>query len=110
MIPEAVLKKAREVAGARTARGWRYAHLLDGIEARAILDGNGYLFGRVDDLQNGEFIIAAERLFDALLDVASAALELSRRHEWNSDMGMCVCMQHVSFKAALARLAGVKLD
>jgi hypothetical protein len=117
-----LLDHMREVAGSRTTKGWRYAQLLDGIEARAILDGSGYLFGRSDDLQNGEFIVLADRHFDALLSVAEAA---TTRQMWrgitcpacNSDdpTGLpCYCIDQIDsdklLDKALAKLGEVKIN
>lgn len=70
------LEELRKICDAATPGPWRFAQLLDGIEARALLDSRGYLFGRSDDLQNGEFIEAARTYMPLLLDLAEAAADL----------------------------------
>jgi hypothetical protein len=67
------IARLRELLAGATARPWRWSHLLDGIEARAILDGSGYFFASSDDPQNGELIAAAVNALPALLDRLEAA-------------------------------------
>lgn len=70
------LEELRKICDAATPGPWRFAQLLDGIEARALLDSRGYLFGRSDDLQNGEFIEAARTYMPMLLDLFAMAKSL----------------------------------
>lgn len=65
--------KLEAVIKARTPGPWRYAQMLDGYEARLVIDGSGYQFARVDDLENGTFIAAIGTLADLMLDVVKAA-------------------------------------
>lgn len=39
-----------------TPSPWKFYQLVDNIDARALIDSRGYLFGRCDDIQNGELI------------------------------------------------------
>ena len=67
MTPEKLARLKELSANATTKGPWRYAHLLDGIEARAVLDANGYLFGRIDDLNNGELICEMRNSIDEMI-------------------------------------------
>lgn len=81
------LKEIEERALAATSPPWRYAQILDGIEARAITDGRGYFFARCDDIQNAEFIAHArtdmpdligevKRLREVLRDIMMTGLTM----------------------------------
>lgn len=72
------LAEVKAVREAATPGPWRFAHLLDGIDARMLIDGRGYHFGRSDDLENGIFIaqspVTQEKLERALA-IAVEALD-----------------------------------
>ncbi len=72
MSIEKAIAKAREIEEPATVKPWRYAQLLDGIEARALLDGSGYLFGRCDDLENGALIVHATNTHKLVWDVVES--------------------------------------
>ena len=61
-------QKDSEIIESATPAPWRFVQILDGLEARALLDARGYLFGRVDDLENGAFCEAARTRWPLALD------------------------------------------
>lgn len=71
------LDEARRISGATTRRPWRFVQVLDGIEARAILDASGYFFGRSDDLENGAFIVFWGTHADSVLAELAALRRLA---------------------------------
>lgn len=61
-----LLLKMLELDRGTTLGPWRFQHLIDGGEARMLIDKSGYQFARIDDLQNGEFIAAAKNAIPAI--------------------------------------------
>lgn len=68
-----ILDRLDQLEKDATPGPWRFAQMLDGIEARMLISGTGYHFGRIDDLESGAFISAFRNSARALIDVAMAA-------------------------------------
>lgn len=75
-----LLAKLTALSKAATMGPWRYAHMIDGINARAILDVSGYHFAQIDDVQNGEAIVSFMNCRDELVAVIQSVNNIYGGH------------------------------
>jgi hypothetical protein len=102
------LRKLYAAIEGRTKGPWRYAQLLDGIEARALLDGGGYHFGQIDDIQNGEFIATIGTCADQIAAVLRAVVAQDEDQLVNAAYNINLAQKVHEALAALAALDNEK--
>lgn len=75
------LKELLQLEKRATQGPWVFKQMMDGIDSRVLIDKSGYVFGKIDDCQNGEFIAASMNAIPAIVYLIAKVVELEDKLE-----------------------------